>query len=165
MKALRTARRFTRFAQKGVNIRRFLGMALAISALILSTAIFAPVVVAQSVTPPAPYANRQLDDPAKEAQAQKLMETIRCLTCQSQSIADSEAPLAGDMRHQIRTRIAAGEHSEAIRAWLVERYGDWVSYAPAVNTMTWPLWAAPLFLFALAAILLRGRLRRRRAKR
>ena len=165
MKALCTPRRYTLFAQNGVSIRLVLEMILAMGAFFLSVAIFAPVVVAQSVTPPAPYANRQLDDPAKEAQAQKLMETIRCLTCQSQSIADSEAPLAGDMRHQVRTRIAAGEDSEAIRAWLVERYGDWVSYAPAVNTMTWPLWAAPLFLFALAAILLRGRLRRRRAKK
>lgn len=134
------------------------------SMLLLTSVLLGPSAAAQSAMPPAPYANRQLDDPDREAQAQKLMQTIRCLTCQSQSIADSAAPLAGDMRHQIRTRMAAGEDPEAIRAWLVERYGDWVSYAPAVTAVTWPLWAAPLFLFALAALLLRGRFRRRRRK-
>jgi len=82
---------------------------------------------AQDSMPPAPYAYRQLDDPAQEAAAQALMETLRCLKCQSQSIADSDAPMAGDMRSQVRIRIAAGEHPEAIRGWLMERYGDYVS--------------------------------------
>ena len=63
---------------------------------------------AQQDMPPAPYAYRQLDDPAQEAEAQALMETLRCLKCQSQSIADSDAPMAGDMRSQVRIRIAAG---------------------------------------------------------
>ena len=116
---------------------------------------------AQSATPPAPYAYRQLDDPAKELEAQKLMETLRCLTCQSQSIADSDAPMAGDMRHQVRTRIAAGEDPEAVRAWLIERYGDWVSYAPAINAVTWPLWAAPIVLVLLAGMFVRTRFGRR----
>ena len=70
------------------------------------------------------------------------METLRCLNCQSQSIADSDAPMAGDMRNQVRERIAAGEEPEAIRAWLIERYGDYVSYAPRVTRLTWPLFAA-----------------------
>ncbi|WP_225205980.1 cytochrome c-type biogenesis protein [Novosphingobium huizhouense] len=119
------------------------------------------LVVAQDAMPPAPYAYRQLDDPAKEAKAQALMETLRCLKCQSQSIADSDAPMAGDMRHQVRTRIAAGEDPEAIRQWLIERYGDYVSYTPQVKPITWPLFAAPLVFLALAALLLRGRFRRR----
>jgi len=59
--------------------------------------------------PPAPYAYRQLEDPGLESRAQGLMETLRCVKCQSQSIADSDAPMAGDMRHQVRIRIAAGE--------------------------------------------------------
>lgn len=112
---------------------------------------------AQDTLPPAPYAYRQLDDPAQEAAALALMETLRCLKCQSQSIADSDAPMAGDMRSQVRQRIAAGEQPEAIRAWLVERYGDYVSYAPRVTALTWPLFAAPLVLLALAALLLRRR--------
>ena len=96
--------------------------------------------------PPAPYAYRQLEDPAQEAEAAALMATLRCLTCQSQSIADSNASMAGDMRHQVRTRIAAGEDPEAIRQWLVARYGDYVSYQPRVTATTWPLFAIPLLL-------------------
>lgn len=110
--------------------------------------------LAQNTMPPAPYAYRQLEDPAAEAQAQELMETLRCLKCQSQSIADSDAPMAGDMRHQVRSRIAAGESPEAIRAWLVERYGDYVSYKPRLDSATWPLFALPLLLVAGAALAL-----------
>lgn len=112
---------------------------------------------AQDSLPPAPYAYRQLDDPAQEAKAQALMETLRCLKCQSQSIADSDAPMAGDMRSQVRQRIAAGEEPEAIRGWLVERYGDYVSYAPRVTSLTWPLFVLPLFLLVVAALILRRR--------
>lgn len=115
---------------------------------------------AQDSMPPAPLAYQQLEDPAQEAAAQDLMETLRCLKCQSQSIADSDAPMAGDMRHQVRTRIAAGESPEAIRAWLIERYGDYVSYAPEVSRTTWPLFAVPLILLILAGFILWRRLRR-----
>ncbi len=126
--------------------------ALASLALLLA----APL-MAQDTLPPAPYAYRQLDDPALEAKAAALMETLRCLKCQSQSIADSDAPMAGDMRSQVRQRIAAGEDPEAVRAWLVERYGDYVSYAPRVSGLTWPLFAAPLLLLLTAFLLLRRR--------
>lgn len=124
--------------------------------LLLCQAIAGPL-AAQDTMPPAPYAYRQLDDPVKEAKAQALMETLRCLKCQSQSIADSDAPMAGDMRSQVRQRIAAGEQPEAIRAWLIERYGDYVSYAPRVTALTWPLFAIPVALLVLAAALLRRR--------
>lgn len=116
----------------------------------------------QSALPPAPYADRQISDPALERQAKGLMETIRCLTCQSQSIADSNASLAGDMRSQIRERIMAGEKPEHIRAWLIERYGDWVSYEPTGDPILWPLWAAPVLLIGLGLFVLRGRIGRRR---
>jgi cytochrome c-type biogenesis protein CcmH len=115
---------------------------------------------AQDALPPAPFAYRQLDDPALEAQAQALMETLRCLKCQSQSIADSDAPMAGDMRSQVRQRIAAGEQPEAIRAWLIERYGDYVSYQPRLTGLTWPLFALPLLLLLVAVAVLRRRLKR-----
>ena len=118
-------------------------------------------VTAQDTMPPAPYAYRQLDDPALEARAQGLMETLRCLKCQSQSIADSDAPMAGDMRHQVRTRIAAGEDPEHIRQWMMERYGDYVSYAPQVSRTTWPLFVGPLVLLAIAALLMWRRFGRR----
>ena len=109
---------------------------------------------AQDSLPPAPYAYRQLDDPAQEASAKALMETLRCLKCQGQSIADSDAPMAGDMRHQVRLRIAAGEDPEAIRAWLIERYGDYVSFTPRLDGATWPLFAIPLLLIGVVGLIL-----------
>ena len=124
-------------------------------------AAISPPVAAQDSLPPAPYAYNQLPDAAQESVAQDLMETLRCLKCQSQSIADSDAPMAGDMRHQVRTRIAAGEDPEAIRAWLVARYGDYVSYAPTVSETTWPLFAVPMLLILLGGIILWRRLRAR----
>ncbi len=129
-------------------------------ALVVALLALAQPATAQDLLPPAPYAYKQLEDPALEAKAQALMETLRCLKCQSQAISDSDAPMAGDMRHQVRTRIAAGEDPEAIRTWLVERYGDYVSYAPQNKPIMWPLFAAPLVILLLAALLLRGRFRR-----
>lgn len=113
---------------------------------------------AQDQLPPAPYAYRQLDNPKQEAEAQALMESLRCLQCQSQSIADSDAPIAGDMRSQVRLRIAAGERPEAIRRWLMERYGDYVSYKPEVSRTTWPLFAGPIVLLLIAVAILWRRL-------
>ncbi len=113
---------------------------------------------AQEDLPPAPYAYTQLEDPAQEAAARELMETLRCLQCQSQSIADSDAPIAGDMRHQVRSRIAAGESPEEIRAWLVARYGDYISYEPAISATTWPLFAIPVLLFLAAGLIVWRRL-------
>tara|TARA_B100001057_G_scaffold203438_1_gene204144 strand:+ start:415 stop:822 length:408 start_codon:yes stop_codon:yes gene_type:complete len=129
-----------------------------VSSIVLALAI--PLAAQQSM-PPAPYAYRQLDDPAQEAAAQELMQTLRCLTCQSQSIADSDAPMAGDMRHQVRIRIAAGESPGEIRSWLMQRYGDYVSYKPEVSSTTWPLFAIPLLIVLVVGAVLLGRFRRR----
>ena len=128
---------------------------------LLLVLVSAPL-AAQDLLPPAPYAYKQLADPRQEEKAQALMETLRCLKCQSQSIADSDAPMAGDMRHQVRSRIAAGEEPEEIRQWLVERYGDYVTYTPQVRALTLPLFAAPVVFLILAAVLLRRRFRKRR---
>lgn len=139
----------------------FYSQAIRTGAVALLFAVAAPI-VAQDSMPPAPFAYRQLDDPAQEAKARELMETLRCLKCQSQSIADSDAPMAGDMRSQVRIRIAAGEDPNEIRRWLRDRYGDYVSYKPLVGTATWPLFAVPLLLLAIAAIVLRRRVGARR---
>ena len=125
--------------------------------MLISALLFAAPLSADDTMPPAPYAYVQLEDPAQEAQATALMESLRCLQCQGQSIADSDAQIAGDMRNQVRLRIKAGEDPEAIRSWLIERYGDYVSYAPRISGLTWPLFAAPLALLALAFALLRRR--------
>ena len=130
---------------------------LVVGALVLAAAPLA----AQDSLPPAPYAYRQLDDPQLEARAQALMETLRCLTCQSQSIADSDASIAGDMRSEIRTRIAAGESPEHIRRWLVGRYGDYISYKPEVSRTTWPLFAVPVLVLLLALAIIARRVGKR----
>lgn len=109
---------------------------------------------ADSALPAAHYANTPLADPAREAKAMALMHSLRCLVCQNQSIADSNAEMAGDMRALVRERIAAGEDPEAIRAWLVERYGEWVSFRPPVEPATWPLWLAPLFFIVIGAVII-----------
>jgi cytochrome c-type biogenesis protein CcmH len=123
--------------------------------------LIASPALADSSLPPAEWADRQLPDTRQEARARALMEQLRCLVCQGQSIADSDAELAGDMRHLVRTRIAAGQSPEQVRSWLIERYGNWVTYKPPVEPVTWPLWIAPLLLLAAGAWLVRGRFRRR----
>lgn len=116
---------------------------------------------ADSSMPADPLADTQLPDARQEAQAKALMENLRCVVCQGQSIADSDAELAGDMRAMVRRRIAAGEKPDVIRAWMVARYGDWISFRPPVEPMTWPLWAAPVLFVAAGLWLARGRFKRR----
>ena len=123
--------------------------------------VLLPAAVAAEPASNAPYANIQLRDPAAEARAKALMESLRCVVCQGQSIADSDASMAGDMRSLVRTRIAAGESAESIRRWLVARYGDYVSYDPPFAA-AWPLWLAPILLLAAGAMIARGSFRRRR---
>ncbi len=131
--------------------------------LALAAMLCALPLAAQDTMPPAPYAYNQLEDPRLEAEATALMHTLRCLKCQSQSIADSDAPMAGDMRHQVRSRILAGESPEQIRAWLIARYGDYVSYNPTVSATTWPLFAIPVLLLLIVGGVLLRRLGKRRS--
>lgn len=125
--------------------------------------LFAVPALADSNLPPAYWAYRQLPDPKQEAKAEALMEELRCLVCQGQSIADSDAELAGDMRDLVRRRIAAGEKPEAVRAWLIERYGDWISYRPTVEPIAWPLWATPIVLLIFGGAMVARRIGRKRA--
>jgi len=130
-------------------------------ALALGLMLAVPV-FGQSNMPPSYWAYRQLPDAKQEAKAQALMQELRCLVCQGQSIADSDAELAGDMRDLVRRRIAAGERPEQIRGWLIERYGDWVSYRPSTAPIAWPLWAAPLLFLGLGVGIASRSFRRRR---
>ena len=129
--------------------------------LLLALAAGAPA-LADSDLPPSPWAHRQLPDPEQERRAVALMSEIRCLVCAGQSIADSDAEMAGDMRSLVRQRVAAGESNRSIRDWLVARYGAGISFRPPVEPLTWPLWAAPLLLLLLGLWLARARLGRRR---
>ena len=127
--------------------------------LLIVTLLLAQAAAADSNLPPAYWANRELPNPQQEAEAQALMEQIRCLVCQGQSIADSDAELAGDMRDLVRRRIAGGEKPAAIRAWLIQRYGTWISYKPTEEPAAWPLWLAPLGLLLVGAWMIRRRIR------
>lgn len=143
-----------------MNRLSFFLRGLVVMALITGTIM--PVALrADSSLPQAPLANQQLADPAKEAAAKDLMLSVRCLVCQGQSIADSDAEMAGDMRALIRTRIQAGESPASIRTWLIERYGSWISYEPPLDASTAPLWITPIVLLAIGLFLARGRFRKR----
>jgi cytochrome c-type biogenesis protein CcmH len=115
-----------------------------------------------SPVPAAALADTQLPDPVQEQRAKALMETLRCLVCQGQSIADSEVDMAGDMRALVRQRIAAGEAPEQVRAWLVDRYGTYVTYDPPFTWSTAPLWLTPLLLLAAGLWIATRTLKRRR---
>jgi cytochrome c-type biogenesis protein CcmH len=132
--------------------------------LVFLALLLASPVLADSNLPPAYWANRQLPDARQEAQAKALMEEIRCLVCQGESIADSDADLAGDMRDMVRRRIAAGEKPSAIRSWLIQRYGAWITFMPPSEPATWPLWLAPIALLLGGALVARARLKTRKRK-
>lgn len=122
-------------------------MRAAAAALVLALVPLAAA--AQSNTPQAELAWKQLPDPVREAEARALMEELRCIVCQGQSIADSDAEMAGDMRALVRERIAAGESAREVREWLIARYGDYVTYDPPLSAATAPLWIAPVLLLLL----------------
>ncbi len=101
---------------------------------------------------------KPLEDPAKEAVARAIMKDIRCLQCQNQSIEDSNAGIAKDLRMVVRERLALGDSPDNVRAYLVDRYGDWVLLEPPVKANTYFLWASPfLFLVFIIYMVLRSR--------
>ena len=113
----------------------------------------APLAAQEQGAPDAPLAYAQLDDPAQEAAASDLMETIRCVQCQGQTIADSDAPIAATMRHEIREQIGAGKSPDQVKQWLIDRYGEWVTYDPIWNAATAPLYLVPLFLLLIGGFI------------
>lgn len=130
-------------------------------ALILAGVLLASPLGAQQLPAAPDYAEVSLPDPAQERQALALMDSIRCVVCQGQPISGSNADLAGDMRRMVRERIAAGESPEQVRAWLVGKYGDWVSFRPEVKRETAPLWLVPLLALLGGVWLVARRIRPR----
>ena len=102
-------------------------------------------------------------DALVEARLKGLADELRCLVCQNQTIADSSAPLALDLRNQIRTQIAAGRSDDQIRAYMVERYGDFVLYRPPFKATTAVLWLGPALLLVVGIGVFFAIVRRRRA--
>jgi len=102
-------------------------------------------------------------DLAFEQRLKRLESDLRCLVCQNQTLADSSAPLAEDLRREVRSLAVAGKSDDEIRAFLVARYGDFVLYRPPIKGTTWLLWFGPFALLALGALVWVGVVRRRRA--
>lgn len=105
----------------------------------------------------------RLPDPAQEARARHLFKDVRCLVCQSESIDDSTADLAGDLRKVIREQVAAGRTDDQIRDFLVARYGEYVLLSPRLNGPNLALWVTPLVVLLAGAAFLILRVRRRPA--
>jgi len=131
---------------------------LAVLAVILGAVVAVSVAPVHAVTP-----SETLDDPALEARARALSAEIRCLVCQNQSIDESDADLAKDLRVLIRKRLTAGDDETTIRTFLVERYGEFVLLKPPFRLGTWLLWFGPLIVFVAGAAGLVTFLRRRGA--
>jgi cytochrome c-type biogenesis protein CcmH len=104
----------------------------------------------------------RLADPALEARAREIGRSLRCLVCQNQSIDDSDADLAHDLRAVVRERLKAGESDQAVIDYVHARYGDFVLLKPPFQPSTWLLWGAPVVVFFFGAAAVAVFLRRRR---
>lgn len=101
-------------------------------------------------------------DPALEKRVTALSEELRCLVCQNQSIADSNAPLALDLKNQVREKLTQGKSEQEVIAYMVERYGDFVRYRPPLKSSTWLLWFGPVLLLLAGMLMLFRKLRAQR---
>lgn len=118
---------------------------------------------ATSIAVAADTAQPVADDPALEKRLNALSAELRCLVCQNQSLADSHAELAVDLKNQVREQMRAGKSDEEIKRYLTDRYGDFVLYNPPVKSTTWLLWAGP-FVLLVAGVLILGRMLKSRQR-
>lgn len=109
---------------------------------------------------------QRFEDPAEQARYERLIRDLRCLVCRSESIADSNATLAADLRREVELLMREGKSDEEIHAFMTERYGDFVLLRPPVAPRTWLLWAAPALFLAggLAAVIVVVRRRAQAAR-
>ena len=96
----------------------------------------------------------EFDTPEQEALYQQLTKELRCLVCQNQNLADSDAGLATDLKDQVAEFVRAGQDAESIKQYMIERYGDFVNYDPPLNASTLFLWFSPLLVFLLGGVIL-----------
>ena len=104
---------------------------------------------------------QEFSDAQEETRYWALIEELRCLVCQNQNLADSNAPLARDRRDQVLEQLKAGRSDDEIKDYLVDRYGDFVLYRPPVKPATWGLWFGPLVIVMLGAVIMALTLKRR----
>lgn len=123
-------------------------------------AIFAALACVAAASDPA----ERLPDPTQEAQAREIFHQVRCLVCQNESIDDSEAPLAQDLRMIVREQVAAGRSEDQILTYLTDRYGEFVLLKPAFSWGNAALWAAPLLALFAGSVLWWRRLGRRKGE-
>ena len=119
---------------------------------------FTAVAQKTGVQEPLVFASQQ-----QQERFNKLTEELRCLVCQNQNLADSDAPLAHDLRREVHEMVLAGRTNEQIKQFLVTRYGDFVLYRPPVQKNTYLLWLAPLVLLLIGALILRSSISKRSA--
>jgi cytochrome c-type biogenesis protein CcmH len=105
--------------------------------------------------------SERLPDPTQEARARHIFEQVRCLVCQNESIDDSQAELAHDLRHLVREQVAEGRSDDQIKRYLVDRYGEFVLMRPSWSLGNAALWIGPFLVLALGVVLLFARLRTR----
>src|SRR5688572_14587188 len=105
----------------------------------------------------------RLEDPQLQARYEVLTHELRCMKCQNQSIADSPVGLASDLRRQVQELLLAGKSDEEIRAWMVDRYGDFILFRPRFNLTTGWVWIAPLLLL-LGGVIVGARIVRARSR-
>ena len=103
------------------------------------------------------------DDPAMQARYEHIVKELRCLVCQNESIADSNALLAADLRREVREMMVAGKSDEEIKEFMVHRYGEWILFRPRLLPQTWLLWFAPALLL-IPGVLIATRVIRKRAQ-
>ena len=144
---------FAKGGSRGICVSLILGLLIA---LLASTAAFA-----QKATDPAPL---QFTSAAEEKRFHALVAELRCVMCQNQSLADSDAQIAVDLRREVLVQIRDGRSDREIEQFLVERYGEFVLYRPRLTPMTYALWFGPLALAALGLGLIVRQVRRRSAK-
>lgn len=99
----------------------------------------------------------RLSDPEQEATAQQLFHELRCVVCEGQSLAESDAQFAQQMRAEVRRRVADGESADAVKAYFVQHYGTQILQRPPLSSATAPLWAMPVLLLLIGAWLMRPR--------
>ncbi len=104
----------------------------------------------------------EFDNPEQEALFQQLTKELRCLVCQNQNLADSDAGLATDLKDQVAEFVKAGQDAETIKQYMIERYGDFVNYDPPMNASTLFLWFSPLVVFLLGGVILFVNIRKKR---
>lgn len=126
--------------------------------LIFAFLLVLPVAAAWAISDPA----EMLKDPRQEARAEAIGRQLRCLVCQNESIEDSQADLARDLRQVVRQHVAAGEKDQRIIAWMVARYGNFVRLRPPFEPLTWLLWASPALALVGGALVVAFAMRQKR---